>query len=656
MRRAPAVLAVAVVCLSACGDPGAPRYTGSSPPEAQAFGTCAFCHPEEASGVLPVAATLTCVTCHAEARPGFAGPGHRKIPGPDLVPSYPATGHWLGGQETFGSCSFCHSSTASRLVAFRGLIRCETCHKAAFTTGFGPRHRSLPDSAVVPDPPRDPHAPGAEALWKHCALCHNEAARDMQDLLGLPRAIVCETCHTERTPGEFGAGHAALPTSAVVPNPPSNPHRPGPERGWGSCALCHNDVAQDLQETGFSQRDIACTTCHSELTPGRFGAGHYSVPTEATVPSKPARAHRPAAERSWGTCALCHNEQARSLESVLGPPGEVSCESCHVDVDPGQFGPGHRQRPDRALVPDPPADPHRPRFDAAASGSCAFCHAKLAGNVAPVASELACEVCHADVTPKSFGPGHRRPPSVELVPAFVGADHALGRWQSFGVCVFCHRDTVESVDASGAGELGCLTCHTAELANFGPGHRSLPGPDLVPSFVGAEHFSGARRAFGTCSFCHRATVDRALQWSHGSLAVECEQCHAQGEVPEFGKGHRTVTACIDCHGTLRKTHQDSAVGTPYECGNCHDPHGSRNLFLVRELILTPLGELRPVRLENLRGRDDAGFTSVSQPGSGLCEVCHTNTRFFRADGSGESHFGFPCFTCHPHALGFSVRP
>lgn len=649
-------LMVTFAIVSGCGDPGAPQYSGTPPPVAAAFGACAFCHTQQAEGVLPVAATLTCSTCHADAIPGFAGPAHRTVPGAELVPSFPSFGHQLFAEEAFGSCSFCHNSTALRIVLFRDALRCETCHVAALGAGFGPRHRTLPDSTIVPNPPAEPHVLGGEVFWGSCALCHNEAARDLQALLGLARIIECSTCHLERTPGQYGAGHATLPTSAVVPSSPERAHRPGAERSWGECVLCHNEVARDLQEFVAAPSEIACTTCHTERTPGQFGAGHYTLPANDIVPSPPERAHRPKAERSWGTCVLCHNEEGRNLESVLGAPSDVRCESCHADLLPGEFRPGHRQRPPRALVPDPPVVPHRPSDAAAASGSCAFCHAGLATNVAAVATELSCVACHQDSTPGAFGPGHRRKPEASLVPAFVGADHAPGSWARFGSCVYCHRDLVENVEHSNASELGCVLCHATQVGPFGPGHRSLPGKDLVPSFVGADHRSGDGRVFGTCTFCHRTTTDRALQFTHGSLTLECSQCHAGGEAEAFGPGHRTVTACVVCHGDERTTHHDPALGTPYECANCHEPHGAENLFLIREFLLTPQGEVRAVRFENLRGQDDGGFTSLTQPGSGLCEICHTTTRFFRNDGTGEPHFGFPCFTCHPHALGFSVKP
>ncbi|MCX8071176.1 MAG: hypothetical protein N3C12_01810 [Candidatus Binatia bacterium] len=708
---------------TSCGDPGAPQYSGSPPPVATAFGTCAFCHADEANGVLPVANVLACTTCHADARPGVAGPGHRAIPSTVLVPSFPPAGHRLRAEAVFGACAFCHNATGGAMLAFADTVRCETCHPTAITAAFGPRHRSLPNTSIVPQAAADPHAPGAERAWGSCSLCHNEVARQMQALGPVARELACSTCHREQTPGQFGRGHFTLPGDEVVPEPATHPHALGDERAWGSCSLCHNQVARDLQEAFGSQFELSCSTCHSEQTPGRFGPGHYTLPPATVVPNPPSEPHRPDAERTWGTCALCHNkvaqqmhalggaaeglacstchreqipgqfgpghfdlprpdlvpvpaadphapgpervwgacalchnEQTRALESVLGPPSDVRCDTCHADALPGMFAPGHRRRPSSALVPNPPADPHRPSAAVARSGSCAYCHAQLATNLAPVTAELSCTVCHREVTAGVYGPGHRRMPDATLVPAFVGADHALGIWQPFGTCAYCHRDLSERVAASNAAELGCVVCHDQRLGDFGPAHRSLPTAELVPSFVGVAHDSGARRVFGTCTFCHSSTADRAWQFTHGTLVIECEKCHMANTGARYGEGHQSIVACVECHGSERKTHHDPASGTDSECANCHQPHGSPNLFLIRDRIVSPAGGERPLRLENLRGQDDAGFTSVSEPGSGLCEVCHTATRFFRSDGGGEPHFTFPCFTCHPHALGFSVRP
>ena len=573
-----------------CGDPGAPRYAGTTPPVASAFGACAFCHDPESSAMLPVAASLNCVVCHVDARPGFAGKGHRTIPAVSLVPSFPPSGHRLGDEAALGACAYCHHQTAADILVFADRLQCETCHTASLSPNFGPNHRSLPDAAIVPASPSPPHVLGREEQqWGNCGLCHYSASKAMADRFGAPGELTCATCHVEQ---------------AV----------------------------------------------------GRFGPGHYDLPGTARVPSAAPRGHQPGQEAQWGSCAFCHNAEARALETVLGSPVELACSTCHEDRTPGRFGAGHRGRPDRSLVPDAPRDPHRPLPDAAASGSCAFCHAGFANNIASVVGELACTTCHREQLAGQYGPGHRERTNPDLVPAFVGADHKLGALRPFGACAFCHRDIGENVVASDAGDLGCMLCHEKRLAEFGPGHRSLPSAALVPSFVGVRHDSGPARTFGTCAFCHRSTTNRALEFTHGRLEVSCELCHAEATSERFGPGHQSIVSCIACHGTDRKTHQDPNQGTAYECAVCHEPHGSENLFLIREQLTTPSGRTAPVRLDNLRGVADGGFAGASTPGTGLCEVCHTNTRFFRSDGTGEPHLTFPCFTCHPHALGFSVRP
>jgi hypothetical protein len=91
------------------------------------------------------------------------------------------------------------------------------------------------------------------------------------------------------------------------------------------------------------------------------------------------------------------------------------------------------------------------------------------------------------------------------------------------------------------------------------------------------------------------------------------------------------------------------------CTSCHEPHGSDNIRLIRDVVRTLEGADRPMRFTNLDGRADGSFASASAPGSGLCEVCHTRTQFYRADGTGTAHYEIPCGQCHPHETGFAPR-
>src|SRR6185295_10994178 len=60
----------------------------------------------------------------------------------------------------------------------------------------------------------------------------------------------------------------------------------------------------------------------------------------------------------------------------------------------------------------------------------------------------------------------------------------------------------------------------------------------------------------------------------------------------------------------------------------------------------------PIVFDNLEGRADGSFAGAAHPGTGLCEVCHTNTRHYRSDGTGQPHFDLPCYPCHAHTVGF----
>jgi hypothetical protein len=67
------------------------------------------------------------------------------------------------------------------------------------------------------------------------------------------------------------------------------------------------------------------------------------------------------------------------------------------------------------------------------------------------------------------------------------------------------------------------------------------------------------------------------------------------------------------------------------------------------------GSDHPLRFAALTGRADGSYASATAPGTGLCEVCHTATSFYRADGTGAAHYESNCGVCHPHTRGFLPR-
>jgi predicted CXXCH cytochrome family protein len=180
--------------------------------------------------------------------------------------------------------------------------------------------------------------------------------------------------------------------------------------------------------------------------------------------------------------------------------------------------------------------------------------------------------------------------------------------------------------------------------------------DGATQYVGGPPLAEA--TYGQCAFCHKPLATHMAETGgHSSLQLKCETCHADQQPGEFGPGHRAVPACADCHdGQL--PHHDPAAGTPKECTKCHTPHGSSNLSLVRESIEINPGDFRLLTFTNRMGLADGSYASASQPGTGVCEVCHATTTVYRNDGAGAPHFTTTCVDCHEHSRAFAppLRP
>lgn len=209
-----------------------------------------------------------------------------------------------------------------------------------------------------------------------------------------------------------------------------------------------------------------------------------------------------------------------------------------------------------------------------------------------------------------------------------------------------------------------------------------------------------RRVILTIMIIAAAFAAAMLLWPRSARSLisshQCNYCHNIHGAPGFAllKEAEIEVLCMTCHGPggisilKAEVHQNEARSQydPFRvsCRGCHDPHdnlpnwrGGRNIKLVgTEQDATGLAkivkptlpiEVRHVVFESRgTGADQPSlhsFADANEDGDndpdgnaydGICETCHTQTKFHRNNASGgHSHnTGRTCTICHLHSNYF----
>ncbi len=135
------------------------------------------------------------------------------------------------------------------------------------------------------------------------------------------------------------------------------------------------------------------------------------------------------------------------------------------------------------------------------------------------------------------------------------------------------------------------------------------------------------------------------------LSNLCADCHFGFNAPNTPA--TLNDKCLSCHNGTTAAAAETHRGL--SCTTCHNPHHQEQQRAYdsqySKLVRTTINQ-RSVRLMASSGVNS--FADGDSVYNGVCEVCHSTTKYHRNDGTGQSHNnGANCTSCHPHDVGFS---
>lgn len=512
------------------------------------------------------------------------------------------------------------------------------------------------------------------------------AARPRTQIVG-GQARSCTVCHIE-----WIVPFSRNLASSLAPPPPSTADEPFVSHS-DMCLSCHDGSIADSRrrvwidhghQTGIAappdmtipshlplvDGKVACRTCHSAHTGGRFDADFRTAVF--------LRVSNVASE----LCISCHEDKTRGPQLGTHPIGGMPWAIPQELVTAGaKIGPNPRE-----LTCQVCHTPHGSKID----------HLLVMGT----SSNQLCITCHDQMRPGMFRDGdhteHPLSPFVDAEQAAAIADMgtALGA-EGRLVCLSCHKlhhgkgERFMLADDLTDGRF-CIRCHSEKTNVLGSSH------DLRTSFPEERNRLGMTpQSGGPCSSCHmfhryaRAPEPSMLDPGGG----KCITCHQPGRCAgekSLGTVNHPGARCVDCHDPHGPRHPSYLRDTTQAlCASCHQeqtrlaggPHDNRNADdrwpAASAAIKDPcLSCHRP------HGDETHGLFRFAGAAGGVdagCRVCHASSTW-GASGSlaanhpqtmkqnmphgelplfdaGADHAGgIGCRTCHdPHA-SFTANP
>ncbi|MFH1218061.1 MAG: CxxxxCH/CxxCH domain-containing protein [Pseudomonadota bacterium] len=239
---------------------------------------------------------------------------------------------------------------------------------------------------------------------------------------------------------------------------------------------------------------------------------------------------------------------------------------------------------------------------------CIDCHQNHMG------PKTACAFCHNNTTGTNYT--KTSAPAMLTHSSAVMQSDKYGDWQR--ACVDCHDPHVSDQCATPLVS-GSFSAYASGggTTTFTVNSRTVNDPDWQnPAFWNAKTGPGRGLIFLAEGLIWDTEQGKNVDFSSEIMSADATSVTVQGEINQIS----TVRDFKILYGQYVKTTVDTAsVNFPGPSALAHDESG----------------------------------TGIDASPDGICQVCHTLTKYWRKDGSRATHFnGEYCVTCHEHELGF----
>jgi predicted CxxxxCH...CXXCH cytochrome family protein len=485
------------------------------------------------------------------------------------------------------------------------------------------------------------------------------------------------------------------------------PFTSGPSAAWnaaapgcGACHLAGSAMATQahgahVNNAAYLGTNLGCVKCHDTVSNDTtINAAKVAQHVNAIVETTGTSYSDSTADGiANGSCATnyCHSNGTETLSGTdyksIAWNGTLAndCRGCH-GIDTGGFTSVYGE-PNYA--------------NNTASDDTRNTHAKHVSTTLATA-KTQCVDCH-ESTINSTGTlvtaGTHVNNAVEVT---AGAGKKIGAYTAAGetcATITCHGGGTAQW---GATALACLSCHSGTEGDpLGNGAPNGVNGQWSTSGHGSATGGSFTSALGGCDYCHDLASNHVptaaanpyrLRYSATDNTL-CYQCHKTSDAGISANSAGTVLATENGAKNVDAAHagtKHQAGEGGYLCWDCHDPHGTTNIHMVKTQVSKTSNTYGvPVTKVTVNFTDDttAGpavgrfVEATNNPRQGVCQACHDPTKtgdgttvtgsvkWWRSDGTDDKdgtmgatvpststhNSAKVCSSCHAHKDQFAGK-